>query len=222
MRRRDEHPGERLRAAPAPRRLRGPGDEAAPGGHRPCRATSPGRWWRVTVWWHVVGSVQRNGRRERSRHGGDGAILGRWAAPPVLRCRPSHGEQAPGGAEAEPAAGTGAARPPGTLRSLIKSRGGGGEPGGWPRGRGRRPPGTRRCRRRAPLRALLGEERKGKRTVLGPVLRDVRTRAEPTSPWSLQVPFTSHPEAAWGVVFTLGRAVDLSITWRALSVLRRR
>lgn len=133
-----------------------------------------------------MGSVQRNRRRERSRHVGDGAILGRSAPPPVLRCIARPMERSPRAArQPSPRRGRGAARPPGTLRSLIKSRGGG-ERGGWPRGRGQQPPGMRHCRRRAPLRALDGENTKT-RTALSP-------RREPTFPLSLQFPFTSHPK----------------------------
>lgn len=72
--------------------------------------------------------------------------------PPAL-C-PSDGEESPGGR-------------PGTLHSLIKSRGGG-ERGGWPRGRGQRLPGRLHCHCRAPLRALHGgQKRKQRHSVKG-------------------------------------------------------
>jgi len=111
--------------------------------HR-CRAASPGR--RATVRWQRGGglysvTIPARGRRGHPR------TLGTVARPPARG--PSDGEESAGGA----------AGPPGTLRSLIKSRGGG-ERGGRPRGRGRQPPGTPRCRRRALLPALHGGEKK--------------------------------------------------------------
>lgn len=68
---------------------------------------------------------------------------------------PGRWETRPSSAPRRRSPSSGAAGPPGTLRSLIKSRGGG-ERGGRPRGRGRWPPGMPRCRRRAPLRARTG------------------------------------------------------------------
>lgn len=53
-----------------------------------------------------MGSVQRNRRRERSRHAGDGAILGHSAPPPVLRRIARLTERSPRAARrGEPAAG---------------------------------------------------------------------------------------------------------------------
>lgn len=105
------------RAAPtwtAPRTPRGRGA----GREEPCPRwpASPGRRRRATVWWHVVGSVQRNRRWETSRHVGDGAILGRSMTTPVLRRIVCPTERSPRVAgRAEPAAGerrSGASRDP--------------------------------------------------------------------------------------------------------------
>lgn len=126
----------------------------APGGSRPVSSPLPtsGRRRRPQGGSVPAGSSPGRGRRAY-------AITGGEHDPET---RPVRQRQVPGrhGGPA-PRWGGGAGGPPGTLRSLIKSRGGG-ERGGRPRGRGRRLPGTPRCRRRAPLRALQRGDEKGK------------------------------------------------------------
>lgn len=145
-----------------------------------------GTWWGL---YSITGGENDPGTREtgpssdaRCRRPSSGASPVRRRGVPGRRSGPS------------PQRGRGAAGPPGTLRSLIKSRGGG-ERGGRPRGRGQRPPGMLRCHRRALLRALCrGEKkRKTKDSVKAGAERTRQRKGSPPPHCPCSSPAPSHP-----------------------------
>lgn len=162
-----------------------------------------------------MGSVQRNRRRERSRHVGDGAILGRSAPPPVLRCIARPMERSPRAAR-RPSPRRGEVRRglPGPSAPLSKVEEEASEEGG-PEAEASGHPGCRIAtvvHRSGPC-----EERRERQQSQGQRCSGVKGTHLPCSS-----PSHPTPKLTQGVVFPLGGGVDLSIIWRALSVLRRR